>query len=152
MNTKITKLDKINKFILMELPEFEYHDLNCYYTWMGDDGIMRTKVKSGARIKLEDAKANSEVVNSYQDHAPFPLIIDTTSVLSMSKDARDFLAIKNRETVINGMAIIRNSLIGNMVANFYIRLSKPTVPVKLFRNEEDAKMWCDGLKTGRHEG
>jgi len=37
-------------------------DLRCYNTWMGDDGIVRTKVKQGAEITLEDAVANSKLI------------------------------------------------------------------------------------------
>lgn len=130
----------------MELPEKNYHDLTCYWTWMGDDGIVRTKVKPGSEIELKHAKENSIVVNSFEGYTSYPIIVDTTKIKSMTKEARDYFSLRNRESKVNSIAIIRESVIGNMVANFFIGLNKPAVPVKLFENEKDAIKWCDRYK------
>lgn len=130
----------------MELPENGYHELDCYFTWMGHDGIARTLVKKDAEIELKDAKKNSEVVNGLRPTAGFPLIVETSEIKSITKEARDYLSIQNRETKISAIAIVRDSIIGNMVANFFIGLNKPAVPTKLFSSEEDAIKWCQQHK------
>jgi hypothetical protein len=113
---------------------------------MGSDGIARTKVKPGSEVKIEDAKENSVIVNGLVSENNFPLIVDTTQIVSMTKEARDYFAIHKRDSKVIGIAIIRNSSLGNMVANFFIGLNKPTVPVKLFNHESDAIKWCDQFK------
>ena len=133
----------------MDLPANKYHELDCYYTWMGEDGIARTKVKKGAEIKLDDAKANSVVVNQLAEGS-YSIIVDTTEITSITKEARDFFSIQNRKSKINGIAIIQNSILGNMVANFFIGINRPTVPVKLFKKEAEAIEWCKKISAEVH--
>ena len=66
------------------------HDLRCYFTWMGDDGIARTKVKKDAEVELEDAIENSGVVNSFYVDEKFPLLIDSRGIKSISREARAY--------------------------------------------------------------
>ncbi|MEZ4922316.1 MAG: hypothetical protein R2780_04020 [Crocinitomicaceae bacterium] len=141
------KLQKLNIFIHMQPPEEGFHELDCYYTWLGEDGIARTLVRDGAVIGIEDAMLNSRAVNSLRENAVYPLIVDTTKIKSITKEARDYLSIKDRETNVNAIAIVRKSIIGNMVANFFIGLNKPSVPTKLFNSEEEAVEWCKNFKS-----
>lgn len=129
----------------MDLPEDSYHELDCYYTWMGRDGIARTKVKPNSEIELHHAKANSEVVNDLAP-GPYPIIVDMSEIKSISKEAREHYAIRNRKSNINAIAIVRNSPIGNVIANFFIGLSKPSVPTRIFNSETDAVRWCRKIK------
>jgi hypothetical protein len=145
MASKIIKLDKLNIFRTMELPEKGHVETKCYLTWMGSDGIARTQVKSGARIELSDAKENSEIVNGLSNLPEFPLIVDTREVLSITKEARDHFSLRGRSSKICGIAIIRSSSLSNVVANFFIGLNRPVVPVKLFSNERDAIKWCEAF-------
>lgn len=126
----------------MELPEKTYHELECYWTWMGNDGIARTMVKPGSEIELRHAQENSFIVNSFDSHDEYPIIVDTTKIKSITKEARDHFSLRDRQSKVNSIAIIRKSVIGNMVANFFIGINKPKVPVKLFEKEEDAIKWC----------
>ena len=130
----------------MELPEKEYHSVECYWTWLGSDGIVRTKVKPGAEIELKHARENSRVVNSFESQNGFPMIVDTTEIKSISKAARDHFSLRNRDSKVISIAILRDSTIGNMVANFFIGLNKPAVPVKLFDNEKEAVKWSMKFK------
>ena len=117
---------------------------------MGSDGICRSKVKPGAEIQIEDAKKNSVLVNSFVNPKKYPIIIDTTKIKSISKEARDYYSIRDRDSKVNAIAIIRSSIIGNMVANFFIGLNKPTVPTKLFDREDEAVKWCLKFKEEAH--
>jgi hypothetical protein len=116
-------------------------ELTAYYTWMGDDGIARTKVKLNAEITIMEARENSVAVNSLSKGSKFPLLIDSRNIRSISKEARDFFAIRERESFVNSFAIIIQSPISKVIGNFFIGLNKPTVPVRLFNNEESAVKW-----------
>ena len=130
----------------MDIPKSKYQELDCYWTWMGDDGIARTKVKPGAEIELQHAVENAKVVNNFQEGDMYPIIVDTTGIKSISKEARDYFSMRDRESRVNAIAIIRKSSLGNMVGNFFIKLNKPVVPTKLFVNEGDAISWCRKFK------
>ncbi len=38
-------------------------------------------------------------------------------------------------------AVLLDSAIGSIIINFFIRVSKPLRPTKIFTNEEEAKKW-----------
>lgn len=116
-------------------------DLRAYTTWMGEDGIARSVVKKDAEITLDDAIANSYAVNSLKNEGKFPLLIDSTSIKSMSKDARKYFAINNRSTKVSAFAVVVKSSLSKVVANFFFRLQSPSVPAKLFTNETEAIEW-----------
>ncbi len=117
------------------------HDLACYWTWMGDDGIVRTKVKPLAEVSLKESIENSRAVNSFKTEKKYPLLIDSRNIKSITKEARDYFSIRNRETRINSFAVIINSPLSRVIGNFFMGLNKPSVPAKLFNNEADAINW-----------
>ena len=124
----------------MIIPENKI-ELRCYYTWMGGDGIARTKVKPKSEVIIDDAKENSLAVNSF-DLTSYPLIIDTTEIKSIAKEARDYFSMKDRGSKVMVLAIIIKSPLSKIIANFFMGLNKPVVPVKLFTDEETAIDWC----------
>jgi len=118
-------------------------DLPAYWTWMGDDGIVRTKVKPLAEVTLKEAQENSRVVNSFiaQTKRKYPLLIDSRNIKSITKEARDHFSIRNRDTGINSFAVLIESPLSRIIGNFFMGLNKPSIPAKLFTNEQDALEW-----------
>lgn len=124
----------------MKVPK-NAHDLTCYYTWMGEDGIARTKVKQGAEVEIEEARENSIVVNSFYSGSKFPLLIDARGINSISREARNFFTTNGRETSTSAFGIIIDSYVSKVVGNFFLGINKPVVPTKLFSNEHQAIEW-----------
>jgi len=116
-------------------------DLSAYWTWMGDDGIARTKVKPHAEITIKEAQENSLAVNSFYKEKKYPLFIDSSNIKSITKEARAHFSIQNRETNITSFAILINSPLSRIIGNFFMGLNKPGIPTKLFINEQDAINW-----------
>lgn len=125
----------------MKLPEIGVYDITAFHTWMGDDGIARTIAKKKV-VDLNEAKENSAVINALEGASNFPLIVDLRKVVSITKEARDHFAMKGRETRVIAIALIIGSPISRVIANFYIGLSKPVTPVKMFNNQSKAEKWC----------
>lgn len=116
-------------------------EVRCYYTWMGDDGIARTKVKLNAEVSVEDAMENSKVVNGFYVNEKFPLLIDARGIKSISREARSFFTTNGRETNTMAFAIVIDSSVSKVVGNFFLGINKPAVPTKLFLNEKAAIEW-----------
>ena len=118
-------------------------NLSAYWTWMGEDGIVRTKVKPNAQVTLKEAKENSVAVNSYIEKTgkKYPLLVDSRQIKSISKEARDHFSIQNRETRIKAFGILIDSPLSRIIGNFFMGLNKPSVPAKLFTSEEEAVSW-----------
>ena len=129
----------------MNIPDTA-HNLTCYFTWMGEDGIARTKVKAGSEVKLEHAQENSVVVNSFYIDRKFPLLIDARGIKSISRDARNFFTTNGRQTNTLAFAIIIDSSVSKVVGNFFLGINKPAVPTKLFLDELNAVKWLSKLK------
>ncbi len=128
----------------MNIPDTA-HNLTCYFTWMGEDGIARTKVKPGSEVKLEHAQENSIVVNSFYVDVKFPLLIDARGIKSMTREARNFFTTNGRKTNTLAFAIIIDSSVSKVVGNFFLGISKPIVPTKLFLNEINALEWLNKI-------
>jgi hypothetical protein len=126
----------------MELPSSEkVIELSAYYTWMGQDGIARTKVKHNADVTIKEARENSAAVNSLAIGKTYPLLVDSRSIRSITKEARDLFSIKNRTSNVIAFAILINSPLSRVVGNFFMGLNKPSVPARLFHTEKEALKW-----------
>jgi hypothetical protein len=124
----------------MEVPENAIN-VTCYWTWMGKDGIARTKVKPNSEISLNHAMENSKAVNSLIEDKKFPILIDARGIRSMTRDAREFFSTRGRDTNTCAFGIIIKSPISRTVGNFFLGINKPAVPTRLFDNEENAVEW-----------
>jgi hypothetical protein len=71
----------------------------------------------------------------------YPVIANVISVKSSTKAARDFFASEKGCEGIIAAAVIINSPVGSMKGNFYLRISRPLRPSKLFTDETEAKKW-----------
>jgi hypothetical protein len=71
----------------------------------------------------------------------YPVIANVISVKSSTKAARDFFASEKGCEGIIAAAVIINSPVGSMIGNFYLRISRPLRPSKLFTDETEAKKW-----------
>lgn len=116
-------------------------DIAGYWTWMGPDGIARTKVKPDSEITLTHALENTKAVTSLYVDKKFPILIDSRGIRSMTRDAREHFSIRGRESKTNAFGIIINSSLSRVIGNFFMGLNKPAVPMRLFDNEEDAVKW-----------
>jgi hypothetical protein len=123
------------------IPPKGTHDLAVFWTWMGEDGICRTKAKPQAEITIKEALENSIAVNGFFKDKKFPLLVDSRNVKSMSRDARNYFSTNGRETKINSFAILVKSPLSRVIGNFFMGLNKPEVPAKLFDNEDKAVEW-----------
>jgi hypothetical protein len=124
----------------MEVPKNAIN-ITAYWTWMGSDGIVRTKVKPNFDVTLTHAMENSDAVNSFRKEKKYPLLIDARDIHSITREAREFFTTRGRDTGINCMAVIIRSSISRVIGNFFMGINKPAVPTRLFENETEAEKW-----------
>lgn len=124
----------------MEVPKNAL-ELSCYWTWMGEDGIARTKVKPKVEITLEDAIENTKAVTSFYKDKKFPILIDSRGIKSMSREAREHFSARGRDSKTCAYGIVIKSPLSRVVGNFFLGINNPVVPTRLFDNEEKAIEW-----------
>jgi len=121
-------------------------ELRAYTTWMGEDGIARSVVKPNAEITLDDAIHNSKVVNELFQDKKFPLLVNSSQIKSMSREARKYLSVNDRSTHVSAFAVVVNNPISMIIVNFFFRFNKTGVPSKMFTNEKAALKWLEIYK------
>ncbi len=124
----------------MEVPKNAIN-IEGYWTWMGSDGIARTKVKPDSEITLEQAIENGKAVTSLFIDKKFPILIDSRGIRSMTREAREQFSLNGRESKTSAFGIIIKSPLSRVLGNFFMGVNKPTVPTRLFDNEDDAIQW-----------
>lgn len=113
------------------------------------DDLLIGTFKKGLKINLEIAK---EIVKAWQDfteHKPVRQLIYNQGVVSMDKKARDYLSSEEAVGKIIAGAIVLDSPFGSFLGNFYLSVSKPKMPARIFSNTESALKWLDKFKTNK---
>ncbi len=85
----------------------------------------------------EGIKYRLEAVNG----KPYPLLSNVKAMRQVSKEARVFLASEKGCEGVIAAAVLIESAVGRIIANFFIRIDKPLVPTKVFTDEAEAKKW-----------
>ena len=105
------------------------------------NNILFATYKKGLEINLVIAK---EIVQSrlkFMQGEKLPVIVFDGGVVSMSKDARDFFgSAEGNEGLLAG-AIIQNTPVSAAINNFFLFVSKPNIPAKIFINVDAALKW-----------
>jgi len=123
------------------IPPHYATESRAFWTWMGYDGICRTKAKPNAEITVDDAILNSKTVTGFFSGKKFPLLVDARDVKSLNREARRHFSIDGRETKITSFGIMVKSPLSRVIGNFFMGLNKPSVPARLFDDEIQAVDW-----------
>lgn len=135
----------------MKVPD-DAINLTAFFTWLGDDGIVRSKVKANMDVNAMHAIENSKAVNALSENgAKFPLIVDIRDLKSISHEARKVFSMQNRESNVTSFALIIKSPVSKIIGNFFISINKPAVKTKLTNSEREAKEWLQSLEINRFE-
>ncbi len=113
----------------------------AFTTWLGDNGICYTEVKLNASVELADACGNTEAIKKISGDRIYPLLVNLKGINSITKEARDHFAMRERTPAISAIALLIKSPSSRIIGNFFLGLNKSAVPVQLFTNEEKAISW-----------
>ena len=89
-------------------------------------------------------KEACEVISAYEillENRKYPLLHLVEDYVSIDKSARDYAASEEGLRYSKVEAFVINSLAHKLLANFYMKVNKPSVPTRFFRNKEDAEEW-----------
>ncbi len=94
-------------------------------------------------LDLLDLEITKHLVKKRIEHSKgvsYPCLFDITQIKQSTKESRDYLANEGNELVI-ASALLVNSAVIKMAANFYISVNKPVKPTRLFTEKETALKW-----------
>jgi len=113
--------------------------------WVGDDGICRIIHEPNVDVSLADAQETMAAYKKINQGKRLPLFIDTKTMRSLSRDARHYYAGEEAAAVASAAAIIVGTPVSRVLGNFYIGLSNPHLPSRLFTDEDEALAWLKGF-------
>jgi hypothetical protein len=112
--------------------------------WLGEDGIVRIIHVPGAEVTLEDAKETMMAYLKIYQGKRRPLLIDTRTMKFLAREARKYYAGDEAAKVASAAAIIVGTPVSRVLGNFYLGLSNPHLPSRLFTSDDDALDWLRG--------
>jgi len=104
-----------------------------------DDGILIMKMHKTS-VDLEAAKKITEVASNLAADFVHANLVDIRAMIFMSSDARKHFGSQDKSTV-KAVAIVMNSKLHRPIVNLYLKFSRPSLPTKMFDDEEEAREW-----------
>lgn len=115
------------------------HDFyeNSYARFWIADGILFFEYKPNTIIDLKVAECVVTDRIHFQNEISFPVLCDIQGVISTEKAGRDYLA-QSGSILTQAVGLIVHEKIPLTISSFYLQISKPTVPTKIFNKQDDA--------------
>ena len=115
--------------------------------WQTPNGIVRVKltIPPGEKMTLDDAKEFLDACLELGGGQKIVALYDLRDNKSFTSDreTRAYVAGESGEQVCKAVALLIGSPVSRMVGNFYLRISKPIYPTRLFTSEEEALAWLE---------
>ena len=107
-----------------------------------EDDLLTGHYKKDLRINLEIAEAVVKARLEFTEYKPVLALAINEGVVSMNKEARDFLASdEGVKCVIAGAVVNANNPVAVFFVNFYLAVARPKVPARMFTTKEAAIKW-----------
>lgn len=113
--------------------------------WLGEDGILYAIVLPGSETTEADVWEIIEIEKKLIDGKKRPVFVDNRGVKSITREARDLLAGDEYKDIPLAVAALVGSPVSKVIINFYISISKPIFPTKMFTSESKAIEWLKGF-------
>jgi hypothetical protein len=110
------------------------------------DDVLFCTYKKGLKLNLDMVKEIVKARLEFTNYKPTLVVVYNAGVVSMDKKARDYLS--SEEGLRGGIAgaIVLDSPFGLFLGNFYISVTKPKMPMRIFSKTEDALKWLDKFR------
>jgi hypothetical protein len=104
--------------------------------WQRPDGIVQMTWVARVAIGLEDATAAISAMNELTGARRRPFLVDLHDSGQPSRLAR--IEFTSRDDLVSAVALIVGTPFSRITGNFFLRVSRPQYPVRLFDEEASA--------------
>lgn len=119
-----------------------YENQNARF-WI-DQGILFFEYKPNTTIDLQVAMQVVADRIALQNEQILPVFCDIRGIVSTDKAGRDYLA-KSGSLLAKAVALIVNENVSMTMSTFYLEISKPSVPTRIFDVEKEALDYLKGF-------
>jgi len=107
--------------------------------WLRPDGIVQLVWGPGVAMGLEDAIAAIDAMTKLTGGRRSPLLVDVHDTGPQDRPAR--VEFVRRGDLVSAVALIVATPLSRMMGNFFLNVSKPMAPTRLFDEEASAVAW-----------
>lgn len=112
--------------------------------WLGEDGIVRIIWVPGAEVTLADAEESMAAYWKINQGKRRPMVVDSSRMKSLAREARYYYAGEEAAKAACAVGLLVGTPVSRVLGNFYIGLSNPHLPTRLFSSEDEALEWLKG--------
>lgn len=112
--------------------------------WMGADGIIRVHFLGIDEATLAEAQEYLVAFKQLAGDRKRPMLGVMGEVRSAPRPIREYL-IREGPRYQSAVALLVKSPMSRIIANFFLGLNKPAIPLRLFNNEAEAIEWLKGF-------
>lgn len=110
--------------------------------WLRPDGLVELTWTPHVPSGLDDAVAAIDAMSRLTGGRPAPLLVHTTDAGPQDRAAR--MEFIRRQDIVSAVALLVGNPLSRMMATFFINVSRPDVPTRLFEHDADAVEWLRG--------
>jgi hypothetical protein len=107
--------------------------------WLRPDGIVTIVFAPRVATGLTDARAAVDAMIQLTGGRRSPLLVDMHGFGPPDRSAR--LELARRGDVVSAVALIVDTPLSRMLGTFFLSVSKPPYPTRLFEDEASALAW-----------
>jgi hypothetical protein len=105
------------------------------------DGILIATYKKGLNIDLKMAERIIRSRLDFTEGRKLPVLIRNQGVITINKEAREYLSSVEGTTGLSAAAIILNSPFEFVLGVFFVKVNGSSIPSKVFSDEASAMKW-----------
>ena len=102
-----------------------------------EENILYIKMLKNSNIDIDTAEEIVKVASEISGDKKHGNLVDIRDMIFMSRQARMYLGKQERKNVV-AIAVLKNSVFHNALANIYLKFSKPRIPTRAFERKIDA--------------
>ena len=107
-------------------------------------GMLRVTMRPGVEETLADAQEGFRAITVLRGTQRPPLLVDMRGMKSQDREARQFYGSPAVIQSVAAVALLVESRVSMLIANFFITITKTRVPTKIFNAEAEARTWLEG--------
>jgi hypothetical protein len=115
--------------------------------WLRPDGIVQMAWVTLVDIRLEDAIAAIQAMTELTGGRLSPLLVDLHDSGQQARAAR--IEFTSQADLVSAVALIVGTPLSRIMGNFFLGVSRPPYPVRMFDTEESALVWLNEFVVSR---
>jgi hypothetical protein len=109
--------------------------------WIDEAGLLWHRLDFRVTVRMEHVAGIHEAMQKLANGSPVRAVVDISGVQFADREARDAFARPIDDSSEVATALIVQSAISRAMGTLFLKLSRPSRPVKLFLDEDEVARW-----------